>query len=740
MPDLLTAALEYANQGIAVIPCQPRGKKPALAATGKNHSIATSDSNQITQWWTGNPDYNIGIPGTPNQLAVIDIDGDTGIEWIQTHQLPMPPTWTAKTANGYHYYYRWPAGLEIRTCDIAPQLEIRAAGAYTIAPPSIHPNGDTYQWGPQRGNWGALPELPPEWAALTPQPANNVLDGPWTPPPTPPAHIGPWAQTALRNAVARMAHATAGNRHKTLIAEALNIASLIKGGELPETALNQLAEVAHNIEWPDRTRNEITDAITYALENAQPQHHRTGHPYQPPNPYTLPASETPQDTGDTDPRDLEPTDLDALSRNYHADQQWLIEPIIPSQRQAALYAQGKTGKSLLALDLTAAAASGKPILGGPALENPVRTLYLDKEMTGSDLQERLHNLGHHHDDPHWPLIIENLIYYQHKFPYYLDTPEGGDVLLHNALRYNTQLVVVDTLIRTVKGEENSADTIRDFNLHTGQRLKEAGIALLRIDHAGKDLTKGQRGTSAKVDDVDVVWNLRAARYTGLDGAVTRLDLIRDAARTDWIPTEIHLERHQGPPLRHSIPLRTALSHDDIELVRYVQRHGLWRDNVTVRAFLEDVHAGGFECGTDRGAGIVKWMKQYGNARGTRSGTREETEVHTQSGYEVQAEVQAEASENAQVRGRFTRRYARGTGERGGERGEVQAEAHTQSGYEVQAEVQAEASENAQVRGRFTRRYARGTKKPGEGTIVPPLRGGQFPPQHSDEEEELPIPW
>ena len=657
MPDLLTAALEYANQGIAVIPCQPRGKKPALAATGKNHSIATSDSNQITKWWTGNPDYNIGIPGTPNHFAVIDIDGGGGGggEYIKQHPElaePLHDTWAAATAKGAHYYYRWPAGLEIRTCDIAPQLEIRAAGAYTIAPPSIHPNGHQYTW--KRRATQTPPPLPPEWAALTPEPANNVLDGPWTPPP---AHIGPWAQTALRNAVARMAHATAGNRHKTLIAEALNIASLIKGGELPHTALNQLAGTAHNIEWPDRTRNEITDAITYALEHAQPQHHRTGHPYQPPNPYTLPASETPQSTPNTDPRDLEPTDLDALSRNYHADEQWLIEPIIPSQRQAALYAQGKTGKSLLALDLTAAAASGKPILGGPALENPVRTLYLDKEMTGSDLQERLHNLGHHHNDPHWPLIIENLIYYQHKFPYHLDTPEGGDVLLHNALRYNTQLVVVDTLIRTVKGEENSADTIKDFNLHTGQRLKEAGIALLRIDHAGKDLTKGQRGTSAKVDDVDVVWNLRAARYTGLDDAVTRLDLIRDAARTDWIPTEIHLERHQGPPLRHSIPLRAALSHDDIELVRYVQDNGLWRDNVTIRAFLEDVHAGGFECGTDRGAGIVKWMKRYGDKVPKTTHSEEQAEEHTQSGLAVQNEEHAAASRFAQVRGRFTRRYA-----------------------------------------------------------------------------------
>ena len=693
MTDLLTAALEYAAAGIAVIPCQPRGKKPALSATGKNHSVATSDSNQITQWWTGNPDYNIGIPGTPNQLAVIDIDGDGGIEYIEQHPElaePLHDTWAAATAKGAHYYYRWPAGLEIRTCDIAPQLEIRAAGAYTIAPPSIHPNGHQYTW--KRRATQTPPPLPPEWAALTAEPANNVLDGPWTPPPT---HIGPWAQTALRNAVARMAHATAGNRHKTLIAEALNIASLIKGGELPHTALNQLAEVAHNIEWPDRTRNEITDAITYALEHAQPQHHLSGHPYQPPNPYTLPTSETPQDTGDTDPRDLEPTDLDALSKGNWADQQWLIEPIIPSQRQAALYAQGKTGKSLLALDVVAAAASGKPILGGPALENPVRTLYLDKEMTGSDLQERLHNLGHHHNDPHWPLIIENLIYYQHKFPYYLDTPEGGDVLLHNALRYNTQLVVVDTLIRTVKGEENSADTIRDFNLHTGQRLKEAGIALLRIDHAGKDLSRGQRGTSAKVDDVDVVWNLRAARHTGLDDRVTRLDLIRDAARTDWIPTEIHLERHQGPPLRHTIPHTVELTKADMRIVDYLQNVGIWGSNVSNPVAREALDNSDLAASSSRLGHVVKWMKRYGD-KGPKP---------TQ------------------------------TTDSGGK-----ASGMTQSGQaERQAERQPE-TRKAQVTAAERQRKGSGKKTQGKRKVASHTSVTHSAPHNPDEEEELPIPW
>src|SRR5215207_7410755 len=61
--------------------------------------------------------------------------------------------------------------------------------------------------------------------------------------------------------------------------------------------------------------------------------------------------------------------------------------------------------------------------------------------------------------------------------------------------------------RAVAGEENSADTLRNFNRHTGSLLKRHGNTWWRADHSGKDPTKGARGTSAKNDDVDIVWQL-----------------------------------------------------------------------------------------------------------------------------------------------------------------------------------------------------------------------------------------
>ena len=63
---------------------------------------------------------------------------------------------------------------------------------------------------------------------------------------------------------------------------------------------------------------------------------------------------------------------------------------------------------------------------------------------------------------------------------------------------------------------------------------------MRIDHAGKDLKKGARGTSAKNDDVDLVWQM-----TKVDG---QLVLLRQKHRHTWIPERINLTIHDQPEM------------------------------------------------------------------------------------------------------------------------------------------------------------------------------------------------
>ena len=215
--------------------------------------------------------------------------------------------------------------------------------------------------------------------------------------------------------------------------------------------------------------------------------------------------------------------------------EWLVEPVIPSGRQVALYGDAKAGKSLLALDLAAGLASGRGVLRRRAGE-PIAVLYLDQEMSRDDLRDRLASMGYEAVD------LSHLAYYQLQELPPLDSVAGGMVVTELLDRHHPELVVVDTTASLVAGAEDKADTIRDFYRFTGRPIKGHGVALLRLDHTGKDSGVGQRGTSHKAGDVDIVLAM-----TTKEAHVT---LRCTHSRVPWMPHSIVLRREEEPALSH----------------------------------------------------------------------------------------------------------------------------------------------------------------------------------------------
>ncbi len=241
---------------------------------------------------------------------------------------------------------------------------------------------------------------------------------------------------------------------------------------------------------------------------------------------------------DGDTPQIRPVDWDELW-NREVTQEWTCEPFLPKGRLVALYAAGKAGKSLLALEVAAALATGTHTLDQPE-GDPIDVLYIDQEMTIDDLQQRIEDLGYTPDDD-----MSHLHYYQLQTWDPFDTDTGADQLVTLVQRIKPKLLILDTVARVVEGAENDADTYRNLYRTTLQPIKAMGITILRIDHAGKDLTKGQRGSSAKNDDVDVVWML-------IQDTQTKMRLVCDRRRINWIPMEVLLERTDNTAgfLRH----------------------------------------------------------------------------------------------------------------------------------------------------------------------------------------------
>jgi hypothetical protein len=197
-----------------------------------------------------------------------------------------------------------------------------------------------------------------------------------------------------------------------------------------------------------------------------------------------------------------PLDWAALWADQGEDS-WLLEPLIPEGGQTVIYSAPKVGKSLLMLELAAGLACGGRHVLGHYCGVPVRVLYLDFEnRPRADIRKRLRDMGYA------PEQLGNLITLSFPPIAKLDTPLGGLQLLALAQHYRADLVVLDTVSRCIQGEENSNDTWIQFYANTGILLKNAKIALVRLDHTGKDEERGQRGGSAKSGDVDMVWHLK----------------------------------------------------------------------------------------------------------------------------------------------------------------------------------------------------------------------------------------
>lgn len=258
--------------------------------------------------------------------------------------------------------------------------------------------------------------------------------------------------------------------------------------------------------------------------------------------------EPPVGASDVDPDDL----AEAKSRyvrdhfptlDWHTlwaddtEEEWIVEPLLAARRLVALYSAPKVGKSLLMLELAAGIATGKGLLGNPPTE-PKRTLYVDYENDPrGDIRERLINMGYGPGD------LDNLALLSFPMMAALDTEAGSLQLLAAVEEYGCHIVVIDTVSRSIQGDENENDTWLNFYRHTGLKLKQAGVSLIRLDHSGKDESKGQRGGSAKSGDVDAVWRMsRVGEET--------FELVCEAQRFPIAEKHLTIRRTEDPVLRH----------------------------------------------------------------------------------------------------------------------------------------------------------------------------------------------
>jgi hypothetical protein len=581
------AAQTYLDNGWWPLPL-PSGRKspPPHGYTGRGGKAPTPQD--VARWCETNDGANIGLH-LDSTIVGIDVDdygdkagGATLATLVAAHG-ELPATWSS-TSRGLGpsriYYFRIPDGVTFPGVFGEGIDVIQRHHRYAVVSPSTHPDtGEKYRWF-DRNN--IIATQPPHVDELAPLP-QAWIDGLCTK-----EYVAP--PLSLRAPVLVEGDSIAerinqdNDWHTTLIADGW---SLSKPGtqqsEWTRPGKNPAKGPSAVLHEPDGPFNVFTTAIA-ALQQKDADRNGTCWSYsmfgylaatRHGGDRSALAREYRNDLNATDVQirtmssagiaravlddDVEPVDRDGELLGMLVDWptfwqrdpeevQWLCEPLIATGRSHVIYAPGGTGKSLLSLWMSAQLATGGIGLEGQRL-TPARVLYIDYEMTEADLAERLDAMGHGPESD-----LSNLKYALLPSLLPADTAAGGEQIATLARLCDAQLVVLDTYSRAVSGVENDADTTRAFYRHTGMLLKAAGRAFIRIDHSGKDTTRGARGSSAKNDDVDVVWQMVKA-----DEGFT---ITATKKRMSWVPEDVKVIQSDDPVLKYTktmemVPAGTA---------------------------------------------------------------------------------------------------------------------------------------------------------------------------------------
>lgn len=142
-PRLLDAALVYAQWGWPVFPLVNNQKRPC---TRNGFKDATTDAEQIMQWWDRWPTSNIGI-ATGHLFDVIDIDVPQGVPfWLKLLGTSQDIHGKVTTASGGIHLFIKPTGTGNRA---GRQLgvDFRGMGGYVVAAPStLGPRWRSWSW------------------------------------------------------------------------------------------------------------------------------------------------------------------------------------------------------------------------------------------------------------------------------------------------------------------------------------------------------------------------------------------------------------------------------------------------------------------------------------------------------------------------------------------------------------------------------------------------------------------
>jgi hypothetical protein len=500
---MLEAALEYAEKGWPIFPCQPNG---ALTKDGKadkspltKHGVldATTDTQQITTWWTKTPDANIGF--SPGSLNWVTLDYDPGhdMKELEANVGKIPPTQLVSLTprGGRHETFALGDGEYIKASasKIAEHVDVRSLNSYVILPPSKTVDG-SYTWQSRGKPHYRTDEM---YRAMASAKSKHEDRDTWLIDADAPQNIS--EATRWLREKARVAIETQGGDHTTYAT-----AAMMKGyGISQDMALDLMLE-----NWNERCQPPWPiEELEVKVENAY------AYNTSPPGNLTA-AYRAARARADFDFTDAPlPTGRESVAAGFRMANrkalvhvrppEWLIEDFIPQDAYAMLFGAYSTFKTFIALDIALTIARGfNTNTTMWQCPNPGPVLFAAGEGRSSMAKrvaawERVHNHG---------AMVESFV---------LADPvlriDASEEVVHSflelALSFHKEyaMTIIDTLGRSMAGaDENSQQAASAFTAMADLLRAELGCTVLASHHTGHAEGKRARGSSLFGADPDTL--------------------------------------------------------------------------------------------------------------------------------------------------------------------------------------------------------------------------------------------
>jgi hypothetical protein len=534
--NVLNFALDYAHRGWAVFPCRPQDKRPYTASGFKE---ASTDELTVKRWWQQWPHAMIGVRmGEASGVWAIDPDApekvgdpDGRAAWAQllakhgdvhTHAHLTP-------GGGHHLLFKWDADRPVTNREGALKgsgINVRGQGGYIIAPPSVRADGKSYQIAEPLDffNFADAPEwlyelilTEPAKCSISERAAGQVR-------PREPRNRS-YAEAALRGECEAVATSRDGERNNTLNTAALKLGSLVGAGELSEgevigalyaaaVACGYVADEGHRATMAT-VNSGLQAGIKQPREIPDRDPHKSG-------------QAVPQSSSKAPPAALEL--LWHGQAHDRASRSWLVKTLLPEKGQGLASGQWGGCKTFGVCDLSGSVMTGLPF-ADRQVDRQGGVLFIAAE-GASEIPIRLRGLVEHKLRPAalssaasgTPVNVDldNLPFaWIEECPSLKDDQDFNRIVdaanvaannIKTRFELPLALIVIDTLNAAANFKDgNDAAEGQQVMNRLGELSRLTGAFVLAVDHFGKAVETGTRGTSAKEAAADVVLAFLADR-------------------------------------------------------------------------------------------------------------------------------------------------------------------------------------------------------------------------------------